>query len=102
MHAVTHSLLARGHLRPDANGFGSVLEEPEAIEELVNHVWQRIEDSEIGARHATALIGRLPVILERSGIAPNHSGRRSKRSRNSSSMLTRLACRSWRCGSAGS
>ena len=59
-------------LRQNANGFASVLEDPDALDDLVNHTLERIEAGKITARSATSLIGRLPVILDRNGIDSSH------------------------------
>ena len=72
LHATVGGLIAVGRLRQDANGFASVLEDPDALDDLVNHTLERIEAGKITARSATSLIGRLPVILDRNGIDSSH------------------------------
>ncbi len=72
LHATIDALVATGRLRRDANGFASVLEDPEALDDLVTHMVARVEDGDITARHATSLMARLPVILDRNGIDATH------------------------------
>ena len=72
LHATLDGLISVGRLRTDANGFGSVLEEPDALDDLVNHMFERIETGKISARSATGLMGRLPIILDRNGIDSTH------------------------------
>jgi hypothetical protein len=72
MHAAIDALLTVGRLRRNANGFASILEDPEALDDLVNHMVSRVEDGDITARHATSLMARLPVILDRNGIDSGH------------------------------
>jgi len=71
MHALVDGLIATGHLNPRANGFASVLEEPDALSDFLGHVARRVEDGEINARHATTLVSRLPIIFERNNIDPS-------------------------------
>ena len=54
LHATVGGLIAVGRLRQDANGFASVLEDPDALDDLVNHTLERIEAGKITARSATA------------------------------------------------
>jgi hypothetical protein len=68
LHAVIDGLIATGHLDPSANSFALVLEDPEALEDLLGHIVDRIGEDGITARHATTLVGRLPAMLDRNGI----------------------------------
>lgn len=68
MHAVIDGLVATGHLDPRANSFALVLENPEALEDLLGQIVDRIGEDGITARHATTLVSRLPSILDRNGI----------------------------------
>ena len=68
LNAVTDALIAVGRLRRDANGLAAVLDDPDALDEVVGHVVRRVEDGGIVARSATSLMRRLPIILDRNGI----------------------------------
>ena len=72
MHAAVDGLMAVGRLRRDANGFACVLEDPEALDDLVLHALERVEQGKITPRSATSLMARLPVILDRNGIDSAH------------------------------
>ena len=69
LNAVTDALIATGRLRRDANGLAAVLDDPDALDEVVGHVVRRVEKGGIVARSATSLMRRLPIILDRNGIA---------------------------------
>lgn len=72
MHAVIDGLVRVGRLRRDGNGFACVLEDADALDDLVNHMVERVEKGEIVARSATSLMRRLPIILDRNGIDSTH------------------------------
>jgi hypothetical protein len=72
MHATIDGLIAAGRLRRNANGFASILEDSEALDALAIHMIARVEAGDITARHATSLMSRLPVILDRNGINSDH------------------------------
>lgn len=70
MRAAVDGLIATGHLDPCAKSFTAPLENSEALADLLGHIVDRIGDSGITARHATTLVGRLPIIFDRNGIDP--------------------------------
>lgn len=72
LHATIDALVTVGRLRANANGFANILEEPDALDDIVRHFIMRVETGEITARHATSLTRRLPVILDRNGIDSAH------------------------------
>lgn len=70
MHTVIDALVVTGHLPSQADAFAPTLEDLRALEDVLRHVVGRVTAGAISARHATTLVARLPVILERTGIDP--------------------------------